>query len=179
MVLDPAYPAKPLHTGAFLLEDVSARGARVETNDLDAARVRKLVTGEHIMAVSLDEAVGAPVRALTFVRWTTRLDDAAFRLGIEFTEMSEEHRDRLQQYLYGIVGAAGIRLQDSTHGARRVMRVVSPYLVAATAVAVGLLIGFLSTQQGHRSSAAPPLVRVGQAPDGPDSTDVIERRAQW
>jgi hypothetical protein len=143
-ILDPSFPAQPLDTGDFLLVDLSVNGARIQTVSLATEQINALHEGRNVLALNLDAIIGTPVRALCIVRWVKPLDDELYELGLEFSEMPEEHRRNLQHHLFGLLGAAGIAMETPQRALRRVLRAASPYIVAAAAVALGLLVGHFS-----------------------------------
>jgi hypothetical protein len=172
-VLNPAFPAEPVHSCTFVLEDVSTHGVRIQTADIPDAVVAQFARGALTAAVELDSCVGAPVRALTLLRWHTSLGDGVHRLGLQFTEISEEHAGRLQRYVFRLLGTAGIALDDDARKLRRDLRQAFPYVIAAAAVITGLLVGHMCAQRGR---ATDPAFRVARAAGRGDVRPLVGRR---
>ena len=174
-VLDSASPSKPEQTGDFRLHDISVRGARIEISGLTDGVMETLIQGRKVLAVNLDEAIGRPVRALAFARWAEKDPDDAWMIGIEFTEISDEHRARLQEYLFALLGAAGIPMDDSDRILRAKLRRVSPYMVGAAAILVGLVVGHMASWS---AATRIPSVRLAQfQPATSTGSPIAGRRA--
>jgi len=131
------------HSGRFILADLSADGARIETREIGEEHLGPLMTGDTQITLLLDDAIDAHVKVTGAVRWMKRLG-IGYVLGVEFVSLTDAHAARLRAFLYRSLDRGDATPRHIWFRGVRRRRAAAYVAAAAAAVLLGLLIGRLS-----------------------------------
>lgn len=62
--------------------------------------VSQLIAKERFLDLALALPTSPPISAKAEVRWTSKVEDMGYRLGVQFSEIRDEDRKRIADYIY-------------------------------------------------------------------------------
>jgi hypothetical protein len=152
------------HSGRFILVDLSADGARIETREIAEEHLGPLMTGDTRITLLLDDAIDAHVKVTGAVRWMKRRG-TGYVLGVEFLSVSDQNAARLRAFLYRSLDRGDATPRHIWFQGVRRRRAAAYVAAAVAAVLLGLLIGRLSIVPQSPAPRPVPPRTYAEAPE--------------